>query len=166
MQISVQGSTIRRKQLVNNLLLFLNRFNKQYDRNLKIDVMLRRVTDCDGSCQQSGNNTFKLIVDPNLPIRRFIEVVIHEYTHIRQTYSDKCFTDCGGRTTWRGKTYSKNYIDPDRREYWLAPWEIEAVGMQNIMCDYLESRLEIDLSELTWLNCGMFITTLKDMELH
>ena len=166
MQITTHGGSIRRKSLAINLLHFINNINPQYDKNIKLSLKFRRLSDCDGSCQQAGNNKYLLLVDPTLPLKRFVEVVIHEYTHIRQTYSDGCTTDCAGKTMWRGRMYSKNYIDPGRKEYWLAPWEIEAVGMQHIMCDYLEDRLGIDLSELTWNNCQSLITLLKDMELR
>ena len=166
MQIITHGGSIRRKELAKNLIYFLNSFNKQYDNNIKISIRFRPDKECDGSCQQAGNNRFLLVINPNLPVSRFIQVVIHEYTHIRQTYSDKCITDCSGKTVWRGKVYSKHYIDPDRKEYWLAPWEVEAVGMQTIMCDYLENRLSINLNDLTWVNCGSLITSLKDQELR
>ena len=166
MQIATVNGSIRRKKLAINLLGFLNSFNNQYDRNIKISLQFKATNDCDGSCQQDGNNKFTLTVNPNLTVKRFIEVIIHEYTHIRQTYGDKCSTDVSGKTIWRGKVYSKHYIDPQRKEYWLAPWEIEAVGMQTIMCDYLENRLEIDLTDLTWLNCESLITSLKTMELR
>lgn len=165
MRIYIKGGSKPKRDLAHAIC---DMFRKQFDKlhpSVKINISINRSTECDGSLQISGNNRFVLIVSNTLDITRFIEVMIHELTHARQYYTNNCTTDCAGVTIWSGKKYDKHYINPKRSEYWIAPWEIEAFGMQSIVLQMLEFKHEISISHLTWRNCKHLISEIKKIKL-
>lgn len=59
--------------------------------------------------------------------REFIKTLAHEITHIKQfIYDDLVFFEEEDSVEFRGELYRfENSL-----EYWLAPWEVEARGME------------------------------------
>lgn len=165
MKLIIKGGTKRRNDLIKSILsLSHNHLTK--DEKFTVHVVFRQSRDFDGACGVIGKDKFLIEINRNLTVRRFIEVLIHEFTHAKQTLLDNCITECSGVTYWRGKKFSNRFIRIDYPEYWTAPWEIEAVGVQHNLISFIEHKLGVDIDDMTWLNCQSLIHALKDKGLR
>jgi len=65
---------------------------------------------------------FLIEIHPHIGSRRILETLAHEMVHVKQ-YIDGETND--ELTRWRGKR-----VDPDKIDYWIQPWEIDAYGRE------------------------------------
>lgn len=163
MNIVVTGGSKRRRDLAKEVLLITsNHLTKPFNRRLKIQVKFRSSSDCDASQEAIDKFSHIIIINPTADVRYTVELLIHEFTHIKQTLSDGCNTDASGTTYWHGKRYCNKSLDPRNSNYWTAPWEIEAFGMQKTLSMFIDQKLTYGtLDDYTWLNCGNLIKELK-----
>jgi hypothetical protein len=56
-----------------------------------------------------------------------LSVLAHEFIHVKQ-YTLGQLKDEGMYSYWKGKKYEN--AEPDSKEYYFSPWEVEAFGMQ------------------------------------
>lgn len=81
-----------------------------------------------GFASVNGYNTrkqarkFLVELHPGIGARNILETLAHEMVHIKQyVYNETNDT----LTRWRGKR-----INPDKVDYWIQPWEIDAFGRE------------------------------------
>jgi hypothetical protein len=65
---------------------------------------------------------FLIEINPFIGSRRILETLAHEMVHVKQ-YIDGETND--ELTRWRGKK-----VNPDKIDYWIQPWEIDAYGRE------------------------------------
>jgi len=85
----------------------------------------------DGSMAVQGNNKFIIWVIPHTSVRKLLETVFHEMTHVNQSVGGWKLHDENDTAFWKGRTVAYNPNNDD--EYWNAPWEVEARKMGRLM---------------------------------
>jgi hypothetical protein len=65
---------------------------------------------------------FIIEINPLIGSRRMLETLAHEMVHIKQYIFGETNDEL---TKWRNKK-----IDPDKIDYWVQPWEIDAYGRE------------------------------------
>lgn len=65
---------------------------------------------------------FLIEINPNIGSRRILETLAHEMVHVKQYIEGETNDEL---TKWRGKR-----INPDKIDYWVQPWEIDAYGRE------------------------------------
>ena len=65
---------------------------------------------------------FLIELHPHIGSRRILETLAHEMVHIKQYIENETNDEL---TRWRGKR-----VDPDKIDYWVQPWEIDAYGRE------------------------------------
>jgi hypothetical protein len=75
----------------------------------------------DYNTQKQPRN-FLIEIHPYIGSRRILETLAHEMVHIKQYIENETNDQL---TRWRGKR-----VDPDKIDYWVQPWEIDAYGRE------------------------------------
>lgn len=65
---------------------------------------------------------FLIEIHPNIGSRNIFGTLAHEMVHIKQYIEGETNDEL---TKWRGKK-----INPDKIDYWIQPWEIDAYGRE------------------------------------
>ena len=65
---------------------------------------------------------FLIEINSHIGSRRILETLAHEMVHVKQYIEGETNDDL---TKWRGKK-----INPDKIDYWIQPWEIDAYGRE------------------------------------
>jgi hypothetical protein len=65
---------------------------------------------------------FLIEINPYIGSRRILETLAHEMVHVKQYIEGETNDEL---TRWRGKK-----INPDKIDYWIQPWEIDAYGRE------------------------------------
>ena len=65
---------------------------------------------------------FLIEINPIIGSRRILETLAHEMVHVKQYIEGETNDEL---TRWRGKK-----VNPDKIDYWVQPWEIDAYGRE------------------------------------
>ena len=160
MRLIILNGTKRRRDMGRTIFQYLG---DMFDlpKDFRVTLHFVHCSNSAGTCMSSGPKAFRIEISDRSDVETTIRLLVHEFTHLMQTLVNKCITDAAGVTYYNGKRYSKKYINPECIEYWYAPWEIDARGMENTIIDLISYRLNICPAYLTWHNCGSLITALK-----
>lgn len=71
---------------------------------------------------QKQPRRFLIEIHPHIGSRRILETLAHEMVHVKQYIENETNDEL---TRWRGKR-----VDPDKIDYWVQPWEIDAYGRE------------------------------------
>jgi hypothetical protein len=102
--------------------------NTRIRNNCTTQILFSSKIDDYGLASIEGYNTqnqprqFLIELHPHIGSRRILETLAHEMVHVKQ-YIENETNDA--LTRWRGKR-----IDPDKIDYWVQPWEIDAYGRE------------------------------------
>lgn len=77
----------------------------------------------EAECEKVNGNEYIIYMQEGMTERRAIEVLGHELTHVKQYVFDGLDLETA---YFKGEEY---YNDTDL-DYWFAPWEVEARGME------------------------------------
>lgn len=86
-----------------------------------------------GKDDETALKQYIIYCNPHVSDALLIECIAHEFTHIKQYHKGE-LRDLGKTEhIWHGK--NKSIMEPI--DYWFAPWEIEARGMEQAIGQYL-----------------------------
>ena len=84
--------------------------------------------DHDGAMVKMTKDSFIVWVSSQTAVRKLLYIVFHEMTHVKQAVFDGWTQhDTEDLATWKGEVVPYN-VDDDK-DYFNAPWEIEARAM-------------------------------------
>ena len=125
--INVMGATKKKRDLVENAVIFCISELMPRMRTLEIEVNIKNLKSegVAGWCYEGEDNRdFYIDVDKNLTGGELIETVCHEMVHVWQSATRKMKDLSFGRKMYMGKVYDETTAYDDE------PWEIEAYAMQ------------------------------------
>ena len=125
--INVMGATKKKRDLVENAVIFCISELMPRMRTLEIEVNIKNLKNegVVGWCYEGENNRdFYIDIDKNLDIEELVETVCHEMVHVWQAATRKMKDLSFGRKMYMGKVYDETTAYEDE------PWEIEAYDMQ------------------------------------
>jgi hypothetical protein len=102
--------------------------NKRIRNNCTTQILFSSKIDEYGFASIEDYNTkkqprsFLIEIHPHLGSRRILETLAHEMVHVKQYIENETNDEL---TRWRGKK-----VDPDKIDYWVQPWEIDAYGRE------------------------------------
>jgi len=113
-------------------------FTPQMVRNISVRVKFYKNMENYGETEVEDYNLsgkprhFILHIRKDITDKEIIQTIAHEMVHVKQyTYNELN----EGMTMWRGKK-----IGVDQYGYYDSPWEIEAHGLEVILCDKFYER--------------------------
>lgn len=102
--------------------------SKRINRNIHIEIVLRKDLDDYGYCEIQDYNTagkarhFLIELDRQANLKTLLIALAHECVHVKQ-YAMGELNE--GMSVWRGRK-----INSDSVSYWDHPWEVEAYGKE------------------------------------
>lgn len=82
----------------------------------------------EGAMVKMTKDSFIIWVASQPTVRKLLYIVFHEMTHVKQAVFDGWEQhDTENLATWKGKVVP--YDVDDDKDYWNAPWEVEARAM-------------------------------------
>jgi hypothetical protein len=120
------------RQLVKDAVSFVC---KKFMPRMNLEIMIKGIEDLldkdgtYGDCIWQDDNyrprEFLIRIDNTLPIRTFLETLMHELTHVKQYAKGELgWLSREDITTWQGQRVSRKI------SYYDYPWEIEARGRE------------------------------------
>jgi hypothetical protein len=108
------------KRMAKNIYLTLSIESMGKDRNYAL---------CEWDHDNLRPRDFTITIDKNLGEKDFLRALAHEMVHLKQyargelreLYKPK-------KVVWKGVDHD---VDSPDHDYWFAPWEIEAYGMEH-----------------------------------
>ena len=93
-------------------------------------------TDEHSECVRNIDGSFKIVIQKDLEEEQIVRLIAHEMQHLKQFKHDRLFETEAGMMLFDGVEYPPFEHMSD--EYFLAPWEMEARGME----DWVQYRWE------------------------
>lgn len=92
-----------------------------------------------GKNDETSLKQYIVCCNPHISDILLTDCIAHEFTHIKQYHKGE-LQDLGKTEhVWQGK--KKSIIEPI--DYWFAPWEVEARGMEQAMGQYLFTKANV-----------------------
>lgn len=114
----------RKRELVRHALSHANWYLALYTWEDKVTIRLSGDEYSPGLCCDMGDRIVIKLSGAQSD-RDIVEVLFHELTHAVQ-YACDDLRDVEEGTLWHGKLYEGDFEDTSTKEYWDAPWEVEA----------------------------------------
>lgn len=126
--IEVNGSTKKKRELVEDVVYFcINRLMPRM-RTLDINVNLTKIEDAEGFCCCVDPRSFEIEIQKSLEGDDLITCVAHEMVHAWQYAVGTLKQTTGCRDFWKGKEYTGT-------AYSKQPWERQAYRMQEVLLE-------------------------------
>jgi hypothetical protein len=117
--------TMRKRALIRDALEYANCHLGLYNFDFPVHIRLSGEKYSPGLCCDLGDRLV-IKVSGNQPDQEIVETLFHELTHARQ-YANCDLDDIDENTCWwKGHQYRGNFEDTESKDYWNAPWEVEA----------------------------------------
>lgn len=117
--------TMRKRALIRDALEYANFHLELYNFDELVYIRLSGDKHIPGLCCDLGDRLV-IKVSGNQSEHDIVETLFHELTHVRQ-YANVDLDDIDDNTCWwKGHQYRGTFEDTESKDYWNAPWEVEA----------------------------------------
>ena len=117
--------TMRKRALIRDALEYANFHLELYNFDELVYIRLSWDKHIPGLCCDLGDRLV-IKVSGNQSEHDIVETLFHELTHVRQ-YANVDLDDIDDNTCWwKGHQYRGTFEDTESKDYWNAPWEVEA----------------------------------------
>lgn len=139
MKITIKGGNKRYREVIEDMLPWLGKkLFPRIHKDVQLEIDIKNISKYLASTCPNGDylkstrpRIFEIELHNRIKIRQLRLVLIHELVHVKQYASGKLFDYDRGVTRYLDKFYDTSAIsDTDYDEYWMAPFEIEARGME------------------------------------
>jgi len=111
--------------LIRDALEYANCHLELYNFDFPVHIRLSGDKYSPGLCCDLGDHLV-VKVSGNQPDQEIVETLFHELTHARQ-YANCDLDDIDENACWwQGHQYRGTFEDTESKDYWNAPWEVEA----------------------------------------
>lgn len=138
LRITGKSKKISRKQVREAAFFFAGKLmSSRLIKTLEVYITFKdnlwRKEKLIGACEPQDIVTpreFKILIDPNESYKKILEVLAHEFVHIKQYAKGELrdYVYHPDMSKYRGEYYDAPDTDDDA--YWDSPWEIEAYGRE------------------------------------
>lgn len=122
---------------------------KEVLKNLTITIILKKEVPFYAEMDETGTNRFTVWIQNKMTKKWVLVSIFHEMTHIKQfiTGQMKDLNPEGTKVIWNSRILEYDDDDPLRRDYYRAPWEVEAYGREHTLWQLWKRRKAIAKAE-------------------